>query len=233
LSNLPSHRRLAAETSLLPPGAISGGSRGAILDTALRLIAERGYGGTSVRDIAAASGVQPATLYAHFPSKEHVLLELCRIGHEEYLRQIRDALLGSLPDPREQIVIFVRAHVGFHAAYSMLAVLCNSELHMLSAQLGAPVFQLRKQGEDNITAIVQRGIDQGLFKVPHVWLATAMIGGAGVRVANWYTPQFELPAEQVAEIYARQSLRILGVAENWKPTTTAAHQPQPGPTVDR
>jgi AcrR family transcriptional regulator len=36
---------------------------------ARRLFAERGYAGTSVRAIAEAAGVRPATLYAHFPSK--------------------------------------------------------------------------------------------------------------------------------------------------------------------
>jgi AcrR family transcriptional regulator len=217
MATLPAHRRLAAEHSLLPPGVAPGGTRGVILDTALRLIAERGFGGTSVRDIALAAGVQPATLYAHFPSKEHVLLELCRIGHEEYLGEIRDALLASLPDPREQIVRFVRANVLFHTEFSMLAVVCNSELHMLSPELGAPVFQMRRQGEENMTTIIQRGVDQGLFKVPHVWLAAAMIGGSGLRVANWYTPQFDVDAAQVATIYARQALRILGVPDEWNP----------------
>lgn len=217
MTALPAHRRLAAQHGLLPPNVEASGTRGAILETALRLIAERGYGGTSVRDIAVATGMQPATLYAHFPSKEHVLLELCRVGHEEYQRCIRDALLSCGADPREQIVAFVSAHVSFHAEYSMLAVICNYELHMLSAQLGASVFQMRKQGEESMVAIVQRGVDQGLFKVPHVWLAAAMIGSAGLRVASWYTPQFELPAEQVGEIYWRQALRILGVPDDWEP----------------
>lgn len=217
MTALPAHRRLAAEHGLLPSTDSASGTRGAILDTALRLIAERGYGGTSVRDIAVATGVQPATLYTHFPSKEHVLLELCRVGHEEYQRRIRDALLACGADPREQIVAFVRAHVAFHAEYSMLAVICNYELHMLSAELGAPVFQMRKHGEENIVAIVQRGVDQGVFKVAHAWLAAAMIGSAGLRVASWYTPQFELPAEQVGEIYWRQALRILGVPDTWSP----------------
>lgn len=228
MSAQPSHRRLAAEHGLLPPNEASSGTRAQILDTALRLIAERGYGGTSVRDIAAASGVQPATMYAHFASKEHVLLELCRIGHEEYVGCIRKGLLESSADPRQQVAAFMRAHVGFHAEYSMLAVVCNSELHMLSGQLGAPVFQLRKQGEEQITAIIQRGVEQGIFKVPHVWLATAMIGGAGLRVANWYTPQFELSATDVAEVYVSYALRLLGVPDDWNGPINKNLLPLPG-----
>jgi hypothetical protein len=60
------HRRLAAEEILLPPGVTPAGSRGVILSVALRLFAEHGFGGTSVRDIAKETGLQPATMYAHY-----------------------------------------------------------------------------------------------------------------------------------------------------------------------
>ncbi|HUP92459.1 MAG TPA: TetR/AcrR family transcriptional regulator [Solimonas sp.] len=209
------HRRLAAQLTPLPELA-GAGSRRVILDAALRLFAERGYGGASVRDLAALSGLQPASLYAHFPSKEHVLAELCRLGHEEFVRGLRAALLDCGPDPRHQVAAYMRAHVSFHAEYSMLAVICNSELHMLSAPMAAPSLALRKQGEDLLTSIIRRGQEHALFDVPHVWLSAAMVGGAGLRVANWYTPEFELGADEVGQVYARFAWRILGVAEDWE-----------------
>jgi hypothetical protein len=46
-----------------------------------------------------------------------------------------------------------------------------------------------------------------------------MIGGAGIRVANWYTPQFDVSAATVADVYVRYALRILGVADEWSPST--------------
>lgn len=44
-----------------------------ILDTALRLMAQRGYTATSMRSLAAACGCNVAILYRHFPSKESIL----------------------------------------------------------------------------------------------------------------------------------------------------------------
>jgi AcrR family transcriptional regulator len=38
-----------------------------ILDAAEALFAERGLAGTAVRDIAARTGLNPASLYNHFP----------------------------------------------------------------------------------------------------------------------------------------------------------------------
>ncbi|MGH7860068.1 MAG: helix-turn-helix domain-containing protein, partial [Candidatus Binatia bacterium] len=69
-------RRLEARATGLPAGVSPPGTRRQILDAALRLFAERGYGGTSIRDIARAAGVQSASLYSHYPSKEHVLAEI-------------------------------------------------------------------------------------------------------------------------------------------------------------
>jgi AcrR family transcriptional regulator len=206
------HRRLMAQTTLLPPNPSIGESRALILDRALRLFAERGFGGTSVRDIAAAAGTQPASMYSHFPSKEHVLAEICRVGHDEFVRHVRAALLASQPDPRDQITAYVKAQVGFHAEYSMLAVVCNSELHMLGPELAAPILALRKNGEEIMLTVIRRGVELGVFKVPHLWLTAAMIGGPALRVAHWYSPDFDVPAGRIGEIYAEYALRILGAS---------------------
>lgn len=207
-----SSRRLAATATAPLPEAVPSGSRRLILETALRLFAERGYSGTSIRDIAAACGLQGPTIYSHYPSKEHVLAELVRIAHEEHLRRVRTALLETQPDPRDQIRAYVRAHVGFHTDFPMLAVVGNTELHMLSPELGQPIFQVRKQSEQILMDIAQRGIDRDVFKVPHPWLAVAAIGGMGLRVAFWYSPEGAIAPALVADSYAEFALRILGAA---------------------
>ena len=45
-----------------------------ILDTALSLMAQRGVDGTSMRDLAAATGLNVASLYHYFPSKRDLLV---------------------------------------------------------------------------------------------------------------------------------------------------------------
>lgn len=51
-------------------------SRNQILDGALKLFAHRGYGATSVRDIAEAAGVSKGNVYHHFPDKETIFRAL-------------------------------------------------------------------------------------------------------------------------------------------------------------
>ncbi len=207
------NRRLAATTAHLLPEHKPPGSTGRVLEAALKMFAEHGYAAASMRDLASAAGVKPATIYAHYPSKEHILAELCRIGHEEQYRAVRTAVLGSGADPRDQIVAYVRAHVGFHTTYPMLAVVANSELHVLGETLGAATFVIRRQSEDLLTDIIQRGLDAGIFDVPVPWLAVAAIGGMGLRVAYWFAPDYHVTAAQVADVYAGFALRILAASD--------------------
>lgn len=50
-------------------------TRAALLDAAKRLIAERGYAGTSVRDLASASGANVAAVNYHYGSRERLLTQ--------------------------------------------------------------------------------------------------------------------------------------------------------------
>jgi AcrR family transcriptional regulator len=51
-------------------------ARDRLLDTALRLFAERGYVAVRVQDIARAAGISRATFYKHFSEREEILAEL-------------------------------------------------------------------------------------------------------------------------------------------------------------
>ncbi|GAA3602803.1 TetR/AcrR family transcriptional regulator [Agrococcus terreus] len=53
---------------------------GAIAEAAARLFVERGYAGTTVRDIAAEAHVDPAVVIRRFGSKEALFLEAMRPG---------------------------------------------------------------------------------------------------------------------------------------------------------
>lgn len=69
----------ASETTERPSG-----TRTVILDAAERLFAERGFAGTSVRDIVRASDTSPPSLYHFFGSKENLLVELVTDRYDRY-----------------------------------------------------------------------------------------------------------------------------------------------------
>lgn len=65
------------------------GTKERIVDTALELFAQRGYDGTSVRDIAGAVGIRESSLYNHFSGKRAIfdaIVDVCLQESEAYFR---------------------------------------------------------------------------------------------------------------------------------------------------
>ena len=212
MNEINTNRRLAAVTTLLPPGMTPEGSRGLILSEALRLFAEHGYGGASIRDIAQQVGIKGASVYSHYPSKAHVLAELLRIGHEEHFRRMRAALLAASPEPTQQLIAVVRAHVFAHAEYPMLAVVASAEMHALPAEFATPILEVRRNSEMQLLDVIRRGTELGVFNVPDAELALAAIAAMGVRVAHWYAPDNKRTPEQIADVFALFACRLVGAA---------------------
>ncbi|GAA4916754.1 TetR family transcriptional regulator [Actinomycetospora succinea] len=66
------------------PGPNAGPTtREAVLAAARRLFTDRGYDGTSMRDIAAEVGLTTAALYYHFPAKDAILAALAQPHRDE------------------------------------------------------------------------------------------------------------------------------------------------------
>jgi AcrR family transcriptional regulator len=78
------------------------GRHRAILETAARVICEKGYEGASIQDIAEASGLTKAGLYHHIRSKEHLLLEIMNYGMDVFEEQVLNQVL-PIPDPLERL----------------------------------------------------------------------------------------------------------------------------------
>lgn len=63
--------------------------RDEILTTAAELFATKGYTKTSMRDVAAASGILAGSLYHHFESKEAIAVELVENYHADLVGAVR------------------------------------------------------------------------------------------------------------------------------------------------
>lgn len=209
MDSAPKQSRIAAQQMVIPPGVMPKGARGKVLAAALQLFAAHGYEGASVRDICTAAKVYPTTLYSHFPSKEHVLAEIIRLGHMELLQRLRGALLECGSDPVDQLKAIVRAHVLSHCDYPMLGIIANSELHVLGPELAAPVMALRTEAEQLLQDVVARGVKAGVFQADDPVLALRAISSMGLRVPHWYDPDTMQSPEHVADHYASYAIKIV------------------------
>jgi len=195
--------------SLLPPRAQAEGTLRRLHETALLQFAERGFHAVSVRDLTGSLGMQPSSLYAHLPSKQHLLGDLLRLGHEEHRDQLRLALLEAGNDPLEQISALTRAHVRIHATYPLLTRLCNRELGSLLEEHKSVVLAIRLDANRMFIDVVERGQRLGAFAAMDPMLAVAAIGAMGIRVAEWWHPDVGVSIDEVAETYATFARKLL------------------------
>ncbi len=195
--------------ALLPPRAHSDGTLRRIYEEALTRFAERGYHGVSVREIADACGIKASSIYAHLPSKERLLYDLIVIGHEEHRDVLRAALLGAGSQPGEQLHSLASAHVRFHADYSVLATVANNELHALSPDSAAEIEAIRDEDLRIFIEVIERGVRLGSFKCDDPFLATAVIGAMGIRVAVWFPTRDDYSVDDVVGAYAGFALKLV------------------------
>lgn len=78
------------------PAKLSKGKRTAqrLLDVAEQLFAERGFGGTTLRDVAEAAGIREPGIYNHFANKEVLYCAVLERGLQP-MADVMDALLAG------------------------------------------------------------------------------------------------------------------------------------------
>jgi AcrR family transcriptional regulator len=197
------------QSELLPSRSVADGTHRRLLEVALLTFGERGFHGVSVREIARAAGIRPSSMYAHLSSKEALLMELVSMGHEEHRDRLRAAYESEPKDLRKRMRAMVHAHVRLHAEYPLLARVANRELHALKPARRQKVLRVREEAQGLLLQTVEEGMAAGVFSVPDAFLALAVIGGSGIRVAEWWNTGREYTIEAVEEAYAEFAIRLL------------------------
>lgn len=138
-------------------------------DKALELFASKGFGQVGMRELAAFLGLAPGSLYHHYPSKQHLLLDLIEEFYEELLatlgrieRQPRD-LRGSLQN-------VIHAHLNLHREMPWHFRLVERDSGCLNEDQQARVQQLQEQYERQLLMILcptPRFSEQGLLAAGH------------------------------------------------------------------
>lgn len=190
-----------AAGALFPPRVTATGTMRRLLDEALRQFAARGFHAVSVRDLAGAVGIHPSTVYAHVKSKEDILAELIKHGHDEHLERLTLALEKVGEDPGDRLSALIGAHVRLHAEYPLLARVCNRELESLSGESRRQAYAMRVRAEEFFLDVVMRGQRAGLFRECEPLLAVTALGSIGIRVAEWWRPEFGVSVDELVATY--------------------------------
>ncbi|MBD3785774.1 MAG: TetR family transcriptional regulator [Sphingomonadales bacterium] len=166
---------------------------------AQRLFARHGFAAVSMRQIAAAVGVQAGALYLYTPDKEALLFDLLRSHMEELLAAWEAEPRGA--GARAALEQFVRFHIRFNLTRAEAVFLSYMELRNLSPENFAVIEALRKRYETELEAILKAGQAEGAFLLPDTKLATMAIIAMLTGVNTWFREGGRLSRETVETIY--------------------------------
>ena len=181
----------------------------AIREAAAQLIARHGFDAVTMRQLAAAVGVQAAALYRYFPAKEDLLFELMQ-DHMTGLLAALEAALPSGSDARARLLAFIANHVRFHIERRHQTHVSNMELRSLTRAHLSDILRLRSAYEKELRAILRDGQEEGSFSVDDVALTSMAIIQMITGVIVWFRPDDRLSIDDVTTTYQTMTLRLVG-----------------------
>jgi AcrR family transcriptional regulator len=162
------------------------------------LLFRHGYAGMTMRQIASRLRIKAASLYHHFPSKQHILFDLMQTTVLELLEGLHRIAESGAPAV-EQLDAAVRWHVLFHTQKREEAFVSHSELRSLEPENLKAILKLRREYDRLFDGILQHGQQDGTFEIEDVSVVRNSILTMCTATAGWFSPQGRLTAEQVAE----------------------------------
>jgi AcrR family transcriptional regulator len=180
-----------------------------MLTSAVRCFAANGYHATTTRDIAADVSLSPAALYVHFPSKELVLFEIMRAGHERALACVRDPVIAAADGAADCLALMVSRYTAWHARHHVAARVCQYELAGLTPEHYDEIIQIRHQTNEVFRDAVGRGIDDGAFAPADVNRLVRGILSLSIDLVRWYRLDGPDSPEQLGDFYAGLVLKMV------------------------
>jgi AcrR family transcriptional regulator len=139
-------------------------SRSAIVAAAAAAIAERGFHGMSMRDLAQAVGTSLSNLYNYFASKEEILAALQREAFETLIASADEAL-AEVEGAAARLHVFVFHHVRYVVEHADVMRVLVHEAASLPAGDRAGVRRLKERyfqiGRGIVGELVEAGCEAG------------------------------------------------------------------------
>jgi len=188
---------------------LSGLSRAMVIDTACALFAERGYRGTSMKDLAEALGVRASSLYNHVASKQDILFAIMDKAMDRAISAQEQALAG-VTDPPEQLRAATESLVLDFLRNPAEVTVCNTEVRSLEVANRDAIVAKRDRYADQVRAIIASGCRTGRFQTENPQLAAFAVLEMGNGAKSWFRATGRYPDTYVAREYGEFALRMVG-----------------------
>lgn len=174
-------------------------SREDVVRAAGRLFSDRGYHGTSMRDLGKELGLLGSSLYSHVESKQDLLVEVVEEGARLF-EAAAEAAAATGGTPAERLRALIRGHVDVVVDNIEVARTFLNEARMLDDGYRARILEARDHYEDAFRAVIRDGAKEGSFrsdvdpKTSSIFILSMLNA-----VERWYDPSGALDRDALVE----------------------------------
>lgn len=169
-------RRKCCQTHKVMEEQTRSTSKQAILDAAQDLLARHGYAGLSMRELALESGLAKATIYHYFQDKEEIFRQVL----ERDMRTVHEHVIAAMAK-EESCLARLRAviYTYFSLMHARRTIIMGvlREVHENKQLFREVMCSHRRTHLSPLMALIQQGVDEGLFRPVNVEYTTYSLLG--------------------------------------------------------
>lgn len=173
-----------------------------LLVTAARVFAERGFAGTSMRDLSKATTMSLSGMYYYVKSKDELLFQIQKACFERVTAGAREAVRGA-GDPQEKLRAFIRHHIGYFASHMAEMKVLAHEAESLKGNLLSQIRALKRAYVDFLQSLLAEleGGDATRRTGRHI--AAYTLFGMMNWIYTWYDPEGPVGVDELADSITR------------------------------
>lgn len=185
-------------------GSSTGDRRDQIVLAAAQLFVERGYSGTSIRNIADSVGMLPGSVYHYYPAKEDLFVAIHHEGFRRLMHNIQEAIQRGA-DPWEKLELACAEHIQDVAAGNPIAQVTATGLFAIYEDRLQRRLRSDRENFDQLfrqliaDLDLPDGTDRSLFRL-------ALLGALNWTHV-WYKPGKKTPREIARQLMAMLSTK--------------------------
>ncbi|WP_232695690.1 TetR/AcrR family transcriptional regulator [Brevibacillus daliensis] len=158
----------------------------AIINAAVKVIAEHGYHNAQVSKIAREAKVADGTIYLYFENKDDILISLFNEKMGQFVENCKE-MSQRASHVSEKLRILIHSHLNLLAEDYDVAIVTQIELRQSNPEVSQGIGEVLKSYFNLIDEVIRQGIEEGVFRSDiDVRLARTMVFGTlDQAVTSW------------------------------------------------
>jgi AcrR family transcriptional regulator len=165
-----------------------------IIEKASKLFREKGFGASSMRDLAEQVGVEAASLYNHIQSKSDILQAICFKVANEFIAHL-DAVEASPEPVLKKMERIIRFHIRMMLEQYEFVYISDHEWRHLPEPYLSNFLNQRRNYRKSLADIIDKGIAKDEIRKIDPYVAVLTILSAISGIESWQRSRKNVSAE--------------------------------------